>query len=228
MASTVGESDVIKLIRCPAKNCGEVLYHSFRFNKIIKQVNKHILQIQDPRFSKEADESHANFLQHIAKCIDNCICHLKSIGNEESKEIITLFLQLADFIKEGGPSVQKVQDILCEHRRLTLLMIVMLLELKAPDSKSKDDLVEHKKLFKTCGAYKQSEKETREYYERLQKEVVTVLGCCIPVKMEDVIVERPKFSRGVWMKCSKGHYYCNPRIPKGFNTDLKYDSCPYC
>ena len=231
MASSVRESDVIKLIRCPAKNCGKVLYHSFRFNQIIKVVNKHILQIQDPRYSKEADESYANFLQHIAKCIDNCIFQLKSIGNEESKEIITLFLQLADYIKEGGPSVQKVQDILCEHRRLTLLTIVMLLELKAPDSKSKDDLAEDKKLFKTCGAYRQTalfEKETREYYERLQKETLTVLGYCFPVKVEDVIVEKPKFSRGVWMKCSKDHYYCNPRIPKGFNTDLKYDSCPHC
>ena len=140
-------------------------------------------------------------------------------------------MQLSDFIKEGRPSVQKVQDILCEHRRLTLLTIVMFLEQKAPDDKSKDDLLEHKKLFKICGAYKQSplfEKETREYYERLQIKAVTVLGHHFPIKVEDVIVEKPKFSRGVWMKCSKGHYYCNPRIPKGFNTDLKHDSCPYC
>jgi len=229
--STIGESDAVKLIRCPVKNCVEIVNHSFRFNHFIKEVNKHILHVQDPRYSKEADESYIEFSQRISKCIDNCNFQLKSICNEESKEIISLFKQLSDFIKEGRPSIQKVQDILCEHRRLTLLTIVIFLELKAPDTKSKDDLAEHKKLFKACGAYKQSqlfEKETREYYERLQTEAVTVLGHCFPIKIEDVIVNKPKFSRGVWMKCSKGHYYCNPRIPKGFNTDLKYDSCPYC
>ena len=67
MASTVRESDVIKLIRCPAKNCGEVLYRNFGFNQIIKVVNNHILQIQDPILKKQMSpmQIFCNILQSV-------------------------------------------------------------------------------------------------------------------------------------------------------------------
>jgi len=221
------QNEVIKLIRCPAKNCEKIVQHSFRFNHIIKEVHKCIIQIQNPQYSKEAEASYQAFQQSITNLIDKFIYQLT---DAQLCKAIKPFEQLRRFVETGKPSVQKIQDILCEHRRLSLLFLITLLQKPIEEKRLHRDLTEYKTLFDSYGVYKQQilmEKEAMEYFDILQKQAVSILGYC-PIELADVIVKKPRIARGVWMRYSKGHYYCNPRIPKGFNCDLKHDSCPEC
>ena len=231
IVKTYEQSDVVKLIRCPAKNCEEILQHSFRFNHVIKEVRKYIMQTQNPQHAKEAETSYQAFQQTLVKLIAKFTLQLKSISSKESYKITESFEELRKFVEAADkPSVQKIQDILCEHRRLGLLFLVTLLQKAVKEKGLHRDLTEYKILFDSYGIYKQQtlvEKEATEYFDILQKEAISILGYC-PVESTDIIVEKPKISKGVWMRCSKGHYYCNPRIPKGFCCDLKHDSCPDC
>ena len=232
IVKTYEQNEVIKVIRCPAKNCEEIVQHSFRFSHTIKEVRKCIMQTQNPQYAKEAETSYQIFQQTLVKLITKFVLQLKSFSSKESYKVTESFEELKKFVEVvDKPSAQKIQDILCEHRRLSLLFLIALLQ-KAVQEKElhSRDLTEYKELFDSYGIYKQQpllEKEATEYYDILQKEAITILGYC-PVELTDIMIKKPKIARGVWMRCSKGHYYCNPRIPKGFYCDLKHDSCPDC
>ena len=224
------QNEVVKLIRCPAKNCERIVQHSFRFNHVIKEVRKSIMQIQNPQHSKEAEISYQAFQQSIVKLISKFILKLNNTSDGESHKITESFEELRKFVEIiDKPSVQKIQDTLCEHRRLGLLFLITFLQKAVKEKGLHKDFTEYKILFDAYGQYKQQtlmENVAKEYFDIL-KEAISILGHC-PIQLTDVIVERPKIARGVWMRCSKGHYYCNPRIPKGFSCDLKHDSCPDC
>ena len=231
LVKTCEQNEVIKLIRCPAKNCEKLIRHSFRFNHIIKEVRKSIMKIQNPQYSKEAEISYQAFQQCIVKLISKFILKLNNISHEESFKIIESFEELRKFVEIiDKPSVQKIQDILCEYRRLSLLFLITFLQKTVKERGLHKEFTEYKIIFDDYGKYNQqilTEKEATEYFYILHKEAMSMLGYC-PVEVTDVIVEKPKIARGVWMRCHNGHYYCNPRTPKGFNCDLKHESCPDC